>query len=116
MAFFFFQSHRKLQKAKLVVMLCSIIGITVPIIKYALFVSKLESELHMSPEQLDVSIQFGAFCTLLGFVVALIGMPYLKSTIPKTNERKSTVYSYPRCGARISPSDSFCSNCGARIG
>lgn len=116
-AFYIFKSQRQIGKSRLIVIVSSIIAVAVMIIKYAALVGKLRNELDMTPEQIGLSIEFGAFGTILGFIVALIGVPFLRSqTLPKTDEQKTASNYCGNCGAKVTADDSFCPNCGIKIG
>lgn len=88
----FFLNSKSLEKAKNYVIVSSIIGIGYMILLY------IQMQEHEYSKYLEV--KWGGVTTVLGFLMALIGVSYLQS--PKT----STII------LGHSPDYSFCGNCG----
>jgi len=112
LAFVFFKSQKKLSKAKVYIVVSSILGICLMLYEYINFQS---SKFHQAFE-----IKWGSIGTLLGFFVTLAGTVYLVDEMPKEIISKigsnENIYCQ-QCGKKYTSEHigEFCDECGNKL-
>lgn len=130
-SFLFFNSQKELSKARVYILISSIVGLGIMVIEYLRFQS---AEFHSAFE-----IKWGGLGTAVGFVISLIGVQYLNDenvglhsninpdarneneTLQKTINTPVTIidenteYECSSCNSTVLEDDKFCKNCGAKL-
>ncbi len=111
-SFFFFKYVNQISKAKIFISICSAIGIIFLIYKYIDFQSNEFTEAF--------EIKWGGIATLLGFIISLIGVSFLKDEEKvrmQVNSDNEFILFCPNCG-KEHPAASlgkFCDKCGSKL-
>jgi len=111
-SFFFFKNVGQISKAKIIISVCSAIGIIFLIFKYIDFQSNEFTEAF--------EIKWGGIATLLGFIISLIGVSFLNYEAPAKmtlNSDNEFILFCPNCG-KEHPAASlgkFCDKCGSKL-
>jgi len=107
-AFFILRSQKQTVKSRPVIIISSIVAMAVILFKYIEFANGGKSGIR--PGDIGLSIQFGGIGTIIGFVVALIGVSFLNL------ERDTVLVQYCEdCGSKLQQGDEFCGSCGSKI-
>ena len=108
-AFFFFKSLKTLSKAKIIILLSSLVGLGFMLFKYYKFQNN----------NYGFEIKWGSIATLGGMVISLLGVAFLADDIqPEKADNKNDNIFCSNCGkSYLSTSAAqFCDECGNKLG
>jgi len=81
-AFFYFRSQKQLEKSRPVAILSSIVALAVIFIKYTSLAWEQKSVVAKAGSKvIDCTIQLGAVGTVIGFILAITGLFFLKTSV-----------------------------------
>jgi len=81
-AFFYFRSQKQLEKSRPVAILSSIVALAVIFIKYTSLAWEQKGMFAKAGSKvIDCTIQLGAIGTVIGFILAITGLFFLKTSV-----------------------------------
>lgn len=104
MAFFFFKSVKTLSKAKIIILISSLVGLGFMLFKYYKFQNN----------NYGFEIKWGSISTLVGMLISLLGVAFLTDEVQP--EKANNKYC-SNCGKRYSSTSDaqFCDECGNKL-
>ena len=108
-AFLIFKSQKNLAKAKNIIIACSAFGICFLLYKY---IKIQNNEMGRAFE-----IKWGGIGTMCGFILSLIGVPFLKNEVTDSINNSTPGIYCSNCGKKYSVDSEgkYCDECGTKL-